>query len=51
VDDLVADIDRCAEPLERPLDDLDRPVDAAQKPRGAAISTVSGGLIWPGPAV
>ena len=31
VDDLVADIDRRAEPLERELDDLDRAVDAGAK--------------------
>ena len=35
VDDLVADIDRRAEPLERQLDDLDRAVDAgAEAARG-----------------
>ena len=35
VDDLVADIDRRAEPLERELDDLDRPVDpGAEAARG-----------------
>ncbi len=36
VDDLVADIDRRTETLERELDDLDRPVDAgAEAPRRA----------------
>ena len=31
VDDLVAHIDRRAEPLERQLDDLDRAIDAGAK--------------------
>ncbi len=31
MDDLVADIDRRTEPLERELDDLDRPVDTGAK--------------------
>ena len=34
VDDLVANIDRRAEPLERELDDLDRPIDAGAKAAG-----------------
>ena len=32
VDDLVADVDRRAEPLERPLDDLDGALDAGAEP-------------------
>ena len=48
VDDLVADIDRRAEPLERQLDDLDRAVDAGaetarrgdQDAEGAGVGSV-----------
>ena len=52
VDDLVADIDRRAVPLERQLDDLDRAVDAGAKParrgdqhvqRRQAAASVQGG--------
>jgi hypothetical protein len=41
VDDLVADVDRRAELVQRALDDLDRAIDAAQKPRGSARTTSS----------
>ena len=36
VDDLVIDVERRPEELERPLEALDRHVDPAQKPRGLA---------------
>ena len=43
VDDLVADIDRRAEPLERELDDLDRAVDAGAKAARRGDQDLEGG--------
>ena len=45
VDDLVADIDRRAEALQRQLDDLDRPVDAGAEAARRAEQDASGGLV------
>ena len=48
VDDLVAHIDRRAEPLERALDDLDRPVDTSAKAarRGNQQRQRQGDPVW-----
>ena len=44
VDDLVADVDRRSEPLERELDDLDRAVDSRAKAARGGDQDSQGGL-------